>query len=229
MPQASLAPVRPRSRRSASMSVRRGSTSSSRCSPFTRSGIMREASNRRAGHANCKSSSGTLMKIAQIAPLAESVPPKLYGGTERIVSYLTEELVRLGHDVTLFASGDSSTAARLIACAPRALRLDRTVADPAPHLALMLERVRQHAHEFDVLHFHTEALHFPLFRPLAQKTITTVHGRLDLPESASLYSEFTDMPLTSISDSQRAPLPRANWAGTVYHGLPAEVCPLNPS
>ncbi|MBV8031100.1 MAG: glycosyltransferase family 4 protein [Betaproteobacteria bacterium] len=169
------------------------------------------------------------MKIAQIAPLAESVPPRLYGGTERVVSYLTEELVRLGHDVTLFASGDSVTRARLVACAPRALRLDASVADPLPHLALMLERVRQRAHEFDVLHFHTEGLHFPLFRSLARKTITTVHGRLDLPESLELYRQFPDMPLASISDSQRAPLPWARWAGTVYHGLPPEVCPLNPA
>src|SRR4051812_2440174 len=168
------------------------------------------------------------MKIAQIAPLAESVPPRLYGGTERVVSYLTEELVRLGHDVTLFASGDSLTRARLIACTPRALRLDPEVADPLPHLTLMLERVRQHAHEFDVLHFHTEALHFPMFRPLARKSITTVHGRLDLPDLTPLYREFADMPLVSISDSQRRPLPWANWVGTVHHGLPAEVCPLNP-
>lgn len=169
------------------------------------------------------------MKIAQIAPLAESVPPKLYGGTERVVSYLTEELVRLGHDVTLFASGDSVTSARLVACAPRALRLDRTVQDPVPYLALMLERVRQRAHEFDVLHFHVENLHLPLFRPLAGKTLTTVHGRLDLPGIAALYREFSDMPLVSISDSQRGPLPGVNWAGTVYHGLSAEVCPLNPA
>src|SRR3954470_21226425 len=167
MPQASLAPVRPRSRRSASMSVRRGSTSSSRCSPFTRSGIMREASNRRAGHANCKSSSGTLMKIAQIAPLAESVPPKLYGGTERVVSYLTEELVRLGHDVTLFASGDSETTARLVACAPRARRFDPTVHAPRAHQTLMIEHVRRRASEFDVLHFHLDHLHLPVFRPIA--------------------------------------------------------------
>ncbi len=169
------------------------------------------------------------MKIAQIAPLAESVPPRLYGGTERVVSYLTEELVRLGHDVTLFASGDSSTSARLVACAPRALRLDPAVADPLPHLTLMLERVRQHAHEFDILHFHTDALHFPMSRPLARKSITTVHSRLDLPDLTPLYREFDDAPLVSISDSQRRPLPWANWVGTVYHGLPAEVCPLNPA
>ena len=169
------------------------------------------------------------MKIAQIAPLAESVPPRLYGGTERVVSYLTEELIRLGHDVTLFASADSSTRARLIACAPRALRLDLGSPDPLPYLAMMLERVRQHAREFDVLHFHLDALHFPLFRGMARKTLTTVHSRLDLPGIAPLYEEFRDLPLVSISDSQRKPLPAANWVGTVHHGLPAEVCPLNPS
>jgi len=169
------------------------------------------------------------MKIAQIAPLAESVPPKLYGGTERVVSYLTEELVRLGHDVTLFASGDSSTSARLIASAPRALRLDAGVKDPLPHLVMMLERVRQLAHEFDVLHFHVESVHLPMFRALARKSLTTLHGRLDLPELPALYREFREMPLVSISDSQRRFLPAANWAATVYHGLAAEVCPLNPS
>ena len=169
------------------------------------------------------------MKIAQIAPLAESVPPRLYGGTERVVSYLTEELVRLGHEVTLFASADSSTRARLVACAPRALRLDPGVRDPLPHLLLMLERVRQRAHEFDVLHFHLEPLHFPLFRALADKTVTTLHGRLDLPDQQPLFREFTDLPLVAISASQRRALPAANWLGTVHHGLPAEVCPFNPA
>ncbi len=170
------------------------------------------------------------MKIAQIAPLAESVPPRLYGGTERVVSYLTEELVRLGHEVTLFASGDSTTRARLVACAPRALRLDPSVRDPIPHLLLMLERVRQRAHEFDLLHFHVEPpLHFPLFRGLADKTVTTLHGRLDAPDLQSLFREFTDMPLVSISDSQRLPLPGVHWVGTVHHGLAADVCPFNPA
>jgi glycosyltransferase involved in cell wall biosynthesis len=169
------------------------------------------------------------MKIAQIAPLAESVPPKLYGGTERVVSYLTEELVRLGHDVTLFASGDSETCARLVACAPRALRLDPAARDPLAHLALMIEQVRKSAHEFDILHFHIAHAHLPVFRPMARKTVTTMHGRLDWPELAPLYREFTDMPLVSISDSQRAPMPWANWVGTVYHGLPHEVCPFNPA
>ncbi|HEX2677571.1 MAG TPA: glycosyltransferase family 4 protein, partial [Polyangiales bacterium] len=169
------------------------------------------------------------MKIAQIAPLAESVPPKLYGGTERVVSYLTEELVRAGHEVTLFASGDSATAARLIPCAPRALRLDPRVKDPLPHLVLMLETVRQHAHEFDVLHFHTDHLHLPLFRPFARKTVTTLHGRLDIADLQPLYREFSEMPLVSISQSQRRPLGAANWVGTVYHGLSKEVCEFNPS
>lgn len=168
------------------------------------------------------------MKIAQIAPLAESVPPRLYGGTERVVFYLTEELVRLGHDVTLFASGDSQTSAKLIACAPRALRLDPAVRDPLPHHLVMIERVRRHAHEFDVLHFHLDHLHLPLFRTLARKCVTTLHGRLDLPDLAHLYREFDDMPLVSISDAQRKPLPNASWVGTVHHGLPEPVCPFNP-
>jgi len=155
------------------------------------------------------------MKIAQIAPLAESVPPKLYGGTERVVSYLTEELVRLGHDVTLFASGDSETSAKLV--------------DPLARLTLMLERVHQRAQEFDILHFHLEHLHFPLFRSVARKTVTTVHGRLDLADLPPLYREFSDMPLVSISNAQRRPAPFANWVGTVHHGLAREVCPFNPA
>ena len=169
------------------------------------------------------------MRIAQIAPLAESVPPRLYGGTERIVSYLTEELVRLGHDVTLFASGDSETSARLVRGAPRALRLEPGVKDPLASLVTMLERVRQLAHHFDVLHFHTETVHLPLFRHLARRTVTTIHGRLDLPELAALYREFSEMPLVSISASQRSYLPDASWLGTVHHGLPPDVCPLNPT
>jgi glycosyltransferase involved in cell wall biosynthesis len=167
------------------------------------------------------------VKIAQIAPLAESVPPRFYGGTERVVSYLTEELVRLGHHVTLFASGDSQTSAELVACAPRAQRLDG-VRDPLPQLMLMMERVRQQAHKFDVLHFHTEHVHLPVFRALAHKTITTLHGRLDLPGTRQILQEFREMPMISISDHQRRPAPDGNWIATVYHGLPAEVCPLNP-
>ena len=169
------------------------------------------------------------MKIAQIAPLAESVPPKLYGGTERVVSYLTEELVRLGHDVTLFASGDSETSARLVACAPRALRLQAAARDPLAPLVYMVEQVRRVAHEFDILHFHVEHLHLPVLRPLARKTVTTLHGRLDLPELEPLYREFSDMPLVSISNAQRKPLGFANWVGTVHHGLAAAVCPFNPA
>jgi len=169
------------------------------------------------------------MKIAQIAPLAESVPPRLYGGTERVVSYLTEELVRLGHQVTLFASGDSVTEASLVACAPRAQRLDG-VRDLLPQLLVMLERVLQREREFDVLHFHTEPLaHFPLFRALRGKTVTTLHGRLDTPELKPLFREFGDMPVVSISDSQRAPAQGMNWLATVYHGLSPDVCPFNPS
>ena len=127
------------------------------------------------------------MKIAQIAPLMESVPPRLYGGTERIVSYLTDELVRLGHEVTLFASGDSVTVANLVGCTPRALRLDDNVRDPIPYYMLMLDRVREHADEFDILHFHIDQFHFPLFRPIANRTVTTLHGRQDLPDLKPLY------------------------------------------
>src|SRR6202163_3311523 len=161
------------------------------------------------------------MRIAQIAPLMESVPPRLYGGTERIVSYLTEELVRLGHEVTLFASADSMTAANLVGCASMALRLDANVRDPIPYYMLMLDRVRQYADNFDILHFHIDQFHFPLFRPMANRTVTTLHGRQDLPDLKPLYFGFSDMPLVSISNSQRRPVPNANFVGTVYHGLPA--------
>jgi glycosyltransferase involved in cell wall biosynthesis len=160
------------------------------------------------------------MKIAQIAPLIESVPPRLYGGTERIVSYLTEELVALGHQVTLFASGDSITAADLVPCVPKALRLDTGVRDPIPYYMLMLDRVRQRADEFDILHFHIDQFQFPLFRPIAGRTVTTLHGRQDLPDLIPLYMGVDDMPLVSISNAQRLPVPNANFAATVYHGLP---------
>jgi len=163
------------------------------------------------------------MKIAQIAPLMESVPPRLYGGTERIVSYLTEALVGLGHDVTLFASGDSITAADLVACAPQALRLDATVRDTVPYYMLMLDRVRQRAGDFDVLHFHIDQYHFPLFRPIAHRTVTTLHGRQDLPDLVPLYAGFDDMPLVSISNAQRHPVPKANFVATVLHGIPAHL------
>jgi glycosyltransferase involved in cell wall biosynthesis len=163
------------------------------------------------------------VKIAQIAPLIESVPPRTYGGTERIVSYLTEELVRLGHDVSLFASGDSITAARLVPCVPTALRLDPYVHDPIPYYMLMLDRVRESADNFDILHFHIDQFHFPLFRPQAGRTLTTLHGRQDLPDLRPLYFGFSEMPLISISDAQRAPIQNASFAATVYHGLPVDL------
>ena len=169
------------------------------------------------------------MKIAQIAPLAEAVPPRLYGGTERIVSYLTEELVREGHQVTVFASGDSRTRAEFVACAPKALRLDPAVRDPVPHVLMMLDEVRRRAHEFDILHFHMDLFHFPTFTDIAGQTVTTLHGRLDLPDLQSFYRRFRDFPLVSISNDQRGPLPGAHWAGTVYHGLPLELHRFVPS
>lgn len=161
------------------------------------------------------------MRIAQVAPLYESVPPKYYGGTERVVSYLTEELVREGHDVTLFASGDSVTRAALRPMCDTALRLGSVpVADPiAPHIH-MVELVAQQAHEFDIVHFHVDYLHFPVTRREQFASVTTLHGRLDLPAIVPVYREFPDMSLVSISDSQRAPLQWANWAATVHHGLP---------
>jgi len=169
------------------------------------------------------------MKIAQIAPLAESVPPRLYGGTERIVSFLTEELVRRGHEVTLFASGDSLTSAELIVCTERALRLNPDVRDPIPHHLILLEEVRRRADEFDILHFHIDLLHFPLIRPIAHRTLTTLHGRLDLPDLQPFYRAFPEIPVVSISDDQRRPLPMANWIGTVHHGLPLDLFRFSPS
>ncbi len=160
------------------------------------------------------------MRIAQIAPLFEAVPPKLYGGTERVVSNLTEELVAQGHDVTLFASGDSVTSAKLDAVWPRALRLDPAVRDwIAPH-ARMLELVRRRAAEFDVLHFHNDYFPFSLFSRQSTPFVTTLHGRLDLPEFGVIYNAFPDVPVVSISDAQRRPLPGLAWVGTVPHGLP---------
>jgi glycosyltransferase involved in cell wall biosynthesis len=160
------------------------------------------------------------MRIAQVAPLYESCPPRLYGGTERVVSHLTEELVRQGHQVTLFASGDSRTAARLEGMGECALRLDPECRDPLAHHFVMLHRVARRADEFDFIHFHTDYLHFPLFAARADRTLTTMHGRLDLPDLPAVMREFPEMPLASISDAQRAPLLWANWCGTVYHGLP---------
>jgi glycosyltransferase involved in cell wall biosynthesis len=163
------------------------------------------------------------MRIAQVAPLYESVPPRLYGGTERVVSWLTEELVALGHDVTLFASGDSVTNARLISGSTKALRLDPDCVDPLAHHILMIERVYEMAEEFDLIHFHIDYVHFPLSRRERVPCLTTLHGRLDLPDLPPLYREFRDMSLVSISDAQRKPLRWANWIGTVRHGLPANA------
>ncbi|BBA34538.1 glycosyl transferase group 1 [Methylocaldum marinum] len=168
------------------------------------------------------------MKIAQVAPLYESVPPKLYGGTERIVHYLTEELVGAGHDVTLFASADSETNARLEPIVSKALRLDHEVLDPLlPHL-LMMDRVCRSAGEFDVIHFHTGCLHFPVFRDCSTPHVTTLHGRLDIRELSSLLQAFLDVPLVSISDFQRKPVSWGNWVGTVYHGLPEPLYTFRP-
>jgi glycosyltransferase involved in cell wall biosynthesis len=167
------------------------------------------------------------MKIAQIAPLIESVPPRLYGGTERIVSYLTEELVARGHEVSLFASGDSVTSAELVPGCDSALRLNPRVRDVIPYHVMMLEQVRRRAREFDMLHFHIDLLHFPLIRDFAGRTVTTLHGRLDLPDLAPFYAMFDDIPLISISHDQRRPMPPANWVGTVHHGLPRNLLPLN--
>jgi len=161
------------------------------------------------------------MKIAQIPPLIESVPPRLYGGTERIASYLTEELIELGHEVTLFASGDSRTDAELVACCPEALRLAGSH-DTLACSVLQLEALRKRAREFDILHFHVEYLHFPLVRQMGSRSVTTMHGRMDLPDYPRLFGEFRDMPLVSVSDQQRAPQ-KANWVATVHHGLPRNL------
>jgi glycosyltransferase involved in cell wall biosynthesis len=163
------------------------------------------------------------MRIAQVAPLYESVPPHGYGGTERVVSYLTEELVRQGHDVTLFASGDSVTGARLVAPCRKSLRLDSNCIDPLAHHVLLLETVLQQAHRFDLVHFHIDYLHFPVSRRNGWANLTTLHGRLDIPELAPLYREYREMPLVSISDAQRRPVAWANWLGTVHHGLPLDL------
>ncbi|MGH7381303.1 MAG: glycosyltransferase family 4 protein [Candidatus Methylomirabilales bacterium] len=163
------------------------------------------------------------MRIAQIAPLYESVPPKYYGGTERVVSYLTEELVRQGHDVTLFASGDSGTRARLIAPCRRSLRLDESCIDQMAHHVVQLEKVFRDASQFDIIHSHLDYLPFPLARRQRTPVVTTLHGRLDIPDLVPLYREFSEMPVVSISDAQRQPLPWLNWQGTVYHGLPENL------
>ncbi len=162
------------------------------------------------------------MKIAQVAPLFEAVPPKLYGGTERVVAYLTDALVDLGHDVTLFASGDSRTRARLEPIWPRALRLDPEIVDPFAPTFLMLDRVMRLADDFDVIHWHIDYFGYPLIRMLAVPSVTTLHGRLNLPELPALYDVFGDIAVVSISDSQRRPLPNANFVSTIHHGLPID-------
>ena len=167
------------------------------------------------------------MRIAQIAPLSEAVPPKLYGGTERVVSWLTEELVAQGHEVTLFAAGGSQTSANLVPCSPRGLRL----AGIRDHLAsqlVMLSEVYERVNEFDVVHFHIDLIQYVLFKDLTHKCVTTLHGRLDLPDFAPIYCSFPNMPLVSISRSQRAPMPlNVFWLANVPHGLPPSVCPYN--
>jgi len=166
------------------------------------------------------------MKIAQVAPLYESVPPRFYGGTERVVSWLTEQLVSMGHEVTLFASGESVTGARLSPACKKALRLDPQCIDPLAHHILLVEQVLSRAEEFDLIHFHIDYIHFPLSRRARVPCVTTLHGRLDMPDLIPLYKEFSEIPLVSISDAQRRPLPWANWLGTVHHGMPAKSLSL---
>jgi glycosyltransferase involved in cell wall biosynthesis len=169
------------------------------------------------------------MRIAQVAPLAESVPPKLYGGTERVVAWLTEELVALGHDVTLFASGDSVTSASLVPIWPRAVRLSRPQPNPAAVCAVLLERLADMASRFDVIHCHIDWLHLPLPRRLGVPFVTTLHGRLDLPNLTAVAHSFPDARFVSISDSQRAPLPGVHWLGTVHHGMPPDALTPAPA
>ena len=168
------------------------------------------------------------MKIAQVAPLIEAVPPKLYGGTERVVAYLTDALVELGHEVTLFASGDSVTQAELAPIWPRALRLDPNVHDYFAPLFMQLETVSRRANEFDVIHCHLDYFAYPMLRLLGIPSVTTLHGRLDLPELPHLYKMFADTPVVSISDSQRVPLPEANYVATIHHGLPQNLLQKGP-
>jgi glycosyltransferase involved in cell wall biosynthesis len=168
------------------------------------------------------------MKIAQIAPIFERVPPKTYGGTERVVSYLTEELVRQGHEVTLFASGDSLTRAQLVSVSDKSIRFDPQRQEWLTYYVMMLDQVSQMAAAFDIVHFHTDFLHFPVAKMLDTAHVTTLHGRMDLPELRPLYQHFNDIPLVSISNNQRSPLPDANWCDTVYHGLPPDLYPFQP-
>jgi glycosyltransferase involved in cell wall biosynthesis len=166
---------------------------------------------------------GDKLRIAQVAPLVESVPPKHYGGTERIVAYLTEELVRLGHKVTLFASGDSVTSAELVPVCRRSFRQNKRAKDYLSREVLLMDHVMQRAGEFDVIHFHTGSMHYLISRHLPVPHVTTLHGRLDTLESLWLYERFRDMPMISISNAQRAPWPCANWQATIYHGLPQDL------
>src|ERR1700686_3865880 len=168
------------------------------------------------------------MRIAQVAPLTEAIPPSLYGGTRRVAHWLTEELVALGHDVTLFASGDSITSAKLEASWPGALRLDGSVRDPNALHMLMLERVRQRRADFDFLHFHLDYYPFSLFSRQSTPFVTTLHGRLDLPEHQPVFSTFSSVPVISISDAQRRPLPPARWVRTIHHGLPERLLTPQP-
>ena len=169
------------------------------------------------------------MRIAQVAPLVESVPPKHYGGTERIVAYLTEELVRLGHKVTLFASGDSVTSAELVPVCRRAFRQNKRAKDYLSREVLLMDHVMQRAREFDVIHFHTACLHYLISRHLTVSHVTTLHGRLDTSEFLRLYERFRDMPMISISNAQRSPWPCANWQATIYHGLPQDLFQFHPN
>jgi glycosyltransferase involved in cell wall biosynthesis len=168
------------------------------------------------------------MRIAQIAPLIESVPPRAYGGSERVVHYLTESLVQMGHDVTLFASGDSSTSARLVPIVDRALRLNPARPDPVIWHTLMVDRVRELCNSFDVIHFHIDTVHLPVAVHCRTPSLTTLHGRLDLPDLKPLFKRFQKHPLVSISDNQRTPIPWANWLATVHHGLPLDLYDCHP-
>ena len=172
------------------------------------------------------------MRIAQVAPLFEAVPPRLYGGTERVISWLTEELVALGHDVTLFASGDSTTSAKLAAMWPRALRLDGAVREPSALHMAMLEHVCRRSAEFDLIHFHLDYYPFSLFSRQGTAFLTTLHGRLDLPELQPVFATFPGLPIVSISDAQRRPVPHARWIRTIHHGMPDQLLtprPVEPS
>jgi glycosyltransferase involved in cell wall biosynthesis len=169
------------------------------------------------------------MKIAQVAPLIESVPPKLYGGTERVVSYLTEALTSKGHEVTLFASGDSQTSAQLQSVIDQALRLHPEQPDPLAWQIIQLEQLRRQASQFDIIHFHIDIINFPLTCLIKTPSVTTLHGRLDLPHMPTFFSLFPHVPVISISDSQRTPLPFAHWKGTVYNGIPPESYHFNAS